>query len=218
MSEPGRAVPTTIQAQRDTVIARLCEHFAQDHITEVQLESLIDRAHRATQVEQLRALLDELPALRGATVPANVPSAEERGGVPAERRQTVVAIMGGAERKGAWLPARTVHVFALMGGAVLDFRDVQLPPGRTDVEAVAIMGGVEIIVPPGLRVSSDGIGILGGFEHSGETSATGDDAGAPVLRVTGVALMGGVEITERRPGESEREAARRRRIEERSRR
>ena len=57
------------------------------------------------------------------------------------------------------------------------------------------------IVPPGMAVESHGIGILGGFEHTGD-ELQGHDPSAPVLRVSGVALMGGVDIKVRHPGES----------------
>ena len=125
----------------------------------------------------------------------------------------VVAIMGGADRKGAWTPGANLYVTAVMGGAVLDFRQAQvgalalmggveldlreavLAPGVTELNVIAIMGGVEIIVPPGLRVESNGIGIMGGFEHAGQLLP--DTPSGPVLRISGVAIMGGVEIKER---------------------
>ena len=81
---------------------------------------------------------------------------------------------------------------------MLDFRDAQLGPGVTNVYVLAMMGGVEIIVPPGLRVESNGIGIMGGFEHSGPRVDVSSGSG-PILRISGVAIMGGVEIKEKPP-------------------
>lgn len=92
-----------------------------------------------------------------------------------------------------------------------------LPPGITQLRVYTVMGGVEIIVPPGLSVESHGVGILGGFDHAGD-DAKGLDPSAPVLRVSGVAMMGGVDITVRRIGESARDARRRRRQERREKR
>jgi hypothetical protein len=68
-----------------------------------------------------------------------------------------------------------------------------------------------------MTVESHGIGILGGFEHVGD-EIRGHDPDAPVLRVSGVALMGGVDIRVRHPGESARDARRRRRQERREKR
>jgi hypothetical protein len=73
------------------------------------------------------------------------------------------------------------------------------------------MGGIKIIVQPGVRVFSDGFGVMGGFEQMGEPSAAELAPDAPTVRVVGIALMGGVEISERLPGETHRDAKRRRR-------
>jgi hypothetical protein len=123
-------------------------------------------------------------------------------------RRTVVAIMGGTVRKGTWTAPRQLHVLAVMGGAELDFREAQFGPGVTTVTVFAAMGGVEIIVPPGLRVESDGFALMGGFEHSGGSPASSDPS-APLLRISGLAIMGGVDIQVRLSGESARDAKRR---------
>jgi hypothetical protein len=102
-----------------------------------------------------------------------------------------------------------------MGGTELDFREAALPQGVTQVQVLAIMGGVEIIVPPGVNVDSHGIGIMGGFEDAGEQE---HDPSAPTLRIAGLAVMGGVDISVRYPGESARDARRRRKQESRERR
>lgn len=205
MSESGPSeIPN--RQQRERVISRLCEHFAADHIQADELERLIDRAHGARTVAELEALVSGLSVLveqPGPVTPAPAPSRH------VDQNQTIVAIMGGADRKGVWAPARYTRVFTLMGGAMLDFREVRLPPGTTEVHVAAVMGSVEILVPPGLRVASDGVGIMGSFEHAADTPADLPDD-APLLRVTGLALMGEVQITERFPGESPREARKRR--------
>jgi hypothetical protein len=122
-----------------------------------------------------------------------------------------VAILGGTRRAGRWTPARVNNAVAICGGAELDFREAALGPGVTELRIFTMWGGVEVIVPPGLNVESHGMGIMGGFEHAAE-SATPDPL-APTLRISGVALMGGVDITVRNPGESARDARRRRRHE-----
>jgi hypothetical protein len=98
-----------------------------------------------------------------------------------------------------------------MGGVKLDFREALLPPGETEVWVFTTMGGVEIIVPPGLGVESNGIAILGSFEHR-EDIVMNPDPDAPFLRIKGLCLMGGVEVSIRLPGETPREAKRRRRL------
>jgi hypothetical protein len=135
-----------------------------------------------------------------------------------KEKQFVVAILGGATRKGRWTPARTNYALAVMGGAELDFREAVLAPGVTDVQVFAMWGGIDIIVPPGMRVESHGLALMGGFDHVEDVREGPDDPDAPLLRITGVALMGGVEVTFRHPGESSREARRRVRAERKRRR
>jgi hypothetical protein len=129
----------------------------------------------------------------------------------------VIAVLGGTGRKGRWSPARNNFVISVMGGAELDFREAVLPPGVTEVRIYTVWGGVEIVVPPDLHVESRGFALMGGFEHAAE-DAVAPGPGAPTLRITGFAVMGGVDISVRRPGETVRDARRRRRIERKERR
>lgn len=101
-------------------------------------------------------------------------------------------------------------MLALLGGAQLDFREARLPPGVTELHITAVMGGVQIVVPPQLAVEMDGIAIMGGFAHS-ERTPPKPDPERPILRITGLAVWGGVHIETRLPGESESDAHRRER-------
>ncbi|HEX2166410.1 MAG TPA: LiaF domain-containing protein, partial [Longimicrobiales bacterium] len=121
--------------------------------------------------------------------------------------RTLLAFMGGVERRGNWSPGKKNVVMALMGGADLDFREVALPPGETEVFIFAMMGGVDIVVPPDLNVDASGIAIMGGFGHA--SSTRNPDPAAPVLRINGFCFMGGVDISVRRRGESAKDARQR---------
>ncbi|MDH3207374.1 MAG: DUF1707 domain-containing protein [Gemmatimonadota bacterium] len=213
-------VPTD-QIKQVTIDA-LCEHFANDAITVEDFEARVDIAHRATSVAELRKLLLDLPSgdlpVVAGEHPKPVPGGQYQVAPSEHAKQTgyAIAVLGGSRRKGPWSPARVNYTVAIMGGVELDFREAALPPGLTEVKVFSAMGGVEVIVPPGLSVESHGIGILGGFEHAGDGAHP--QPGAPVLRITGVALMGGVEIKVRHPGETASDARRRRRQERREKR
>jgi hypothetical protein len=192
-----------LRLRRDQTISRLCEHFARDDIDADELETLIDGAHQAKSLAELEALTAGLPSLDLPSARQREESMELAHLSSRPEQQLVLAVMGGAVRKGGWTPGRNVYVTAFMGGACLDFREANLDAGVTEVYVLAMMGGVEIIVPPGLRVESNGIGIMGGFDHGGPGTGAYDPR-APVLRISGVAIMGGVEIRERAPGEDPR--------------
>jgi hypothetical protein len=103
-----------------------------------------------------------------------------------------------------------------MGGFELDLREAPLAPGVTEIRLFCFWGGGEVIVPPDVRVEVSVAGILGGVDYDHSVPGT-LDVDAPVVRITGVCLMGGAEIAVRYAGESSGEAKRRRKAERRSR-
>jgi hypothetical protein len=208
------AVP--LQSRREQTIAALCEHFSKDNLTLEEFEHRLDAAHRVQTMPELNSLLQDLPAITTPVAPAAATSTSkiQRVSSHAREQQHLVAIMGGVDKRGQWQPAQKTFCYALMGGVQLDFREAILPPGETEVTIIAVMGGAEIVVPPEVRVDSDGgIAIMGGFDHRHENRTY--DPNAPVLKINGFCLMGGVEITVRQAGESAGDARRRRREEKR---
>jgi hypothetical protein len=205
--EPNQTL-VALRDRREQVIARLSEAFARDALELEEFERRLALAHRAEAVAELEPLVADLGA---ATTTALVPAPS----ATPERvrdRGTVAAVFGGAVRRGTWTPARHLRVVTVMGGAELDFRDAVFAPGVTEVHITTVMGGVQLIVPPTLAVEMEGIAIMGGFEQA-ERAPARVDPERPLLRVTGLALMGGVHIETRLPGESAGQANRRRRKE-----
>lgn len=205
--------------ERDRVIEALCNHYARDHLEVAEFERRVDRAHRAQTRAELREILAGLPSLEegGGTAVSRSQESDTSPrswvalppGVQVPERQTEVAIFSGRARAGGWVPARRILGLAIMGGIDLDFREAQLPPGETRVTVMACMGGVDVVVPPGVRVETDGFALLGGFDDDVDPlEPVGPDA--PVIRISGFAIMGGVDVTCRLPGESPRQAKRRR--------
>lgn len=226
MSEGAeRARPVSDETRQITIDA-LMEHFANDVMDVDEFERRVGMAHTAETADELKELLKDLPgggdlpATRDGDARAEVARTRQYSITSSDRiedKQYVVACMGGSSRRGRWTPARKNFAIAVMGGAELDFREAVFGPGVTEVQVWAMWGGVDIIVPPGLNVESRGIALLGGFDHSADTPASGDP-GQPTLRITGVALMAGVDVSVRYPGESARDARRRRRQERREKR
>lgn len=108
-----------------------------------------------------------------------------------------LAMLGGVERTGLWHVAQAHSAVAIMGGVELDLRQARLEAQVTDISASAIWGGVEIIVPLDVRVDVDGTGIMGGYSNIAQGSAQSappPPPDAPLIRVRGLALMGGVEV------------------------
>jgi hypothetical protein len=217
-SPADRALVRRAQETREQVIARLSDHFAHDLLDVDEFERRVTIAQTAEIPEDIQALLADLPDSGGAgasvptavsqVVPSVVPVV-----LPADRDQeNLLAIFGGIDRRGTWTVPRRMKIVAMMGGANLDLREARFPPGIIDIEVKAVMGGIHIIVPPGLAVQMHGSAIFGGFQDVNRAPANPDPA-APLLRVRGLTLMGGVSIEMRLPGESDRGARRRARRE-----
>ena len=85
-----------------------------------------------------------------------------------------------------------------MGGLDLDFREALMPPGTSVINIFCMMGGVDIKVPPGLRVENRGFAIMGGFEDNVDES---EESAGPKLVIRGFVFMGGVDVKvkERKP-------------------
>ena len=220
--QPSPRETLVTQRARDQVIQILSTHFATDVIELREFERRVDAVHRARTAGDLRAVLADLPGAPAAMASTMTEPPASPAAHPLDRREIpptrwIMALMGGATRKGIWVPGWRNYTYAAMGGVELDFRDIQLPPGTTtEVLAIAIMGGIEIIVPPDVILDVSGFAILGGFEQ-GEHDVPKFDPERPVLRVRGVALMGGVDIKVRYPGETARQARARRKAEKRAR-
>lgn len=196
----------------------LCESFARDELDVQEFERRIDRAYRTPDPDALRALVADLPSAEAAPVDGAGASLS----VPEPpAREVVVAVLGGAQRGGRRTAPRTSWVLAGLGGAEIDLREARFGPGVTRVRVAAVMGGVDVVVAPGTRVDCRGIALLGGFGTDGGddelsqgiADPDGTRVDTPVLRIRGIACMGGVSVSVRRPGESAREARRRRRRE-----
>lgn len=187
----------SLDEYREAVIGALGVAFASDDLSMSVLERRLEVAVRATSLDELDALVGDLPSVgptRGERVTAE----------PAPQRTVIAAFMGGQVRKGHWHVPRHVKVFAIAGGVQLDLRQARFSPGVTEIDVFTFMGGVEVIVPPDVRVESMGIAVLGGFD-SNDTDGNAVP-GAPVVRINGLALMGGVEAKARQPREKRLQA------------
>lgn len=213
--------PITPQ-EREQVVKRLCTHFARDHLGVDDFERRLDLAYAARDKTELVALESDLPALVAPGAVPSIPEPQPAAAIvvvdptlPVAERDFLVAVMGGVERKGMWTPPKQLTVLAVMGGAELDFREADFASPVTRVTVVSMMGGVDIIVPPGVRVESSGVAIMGGFGAEEPSRPANPDA--PVIKVNGFALMAGVDIKERLSGESDRQARKRLRAKRRAR-
>src|SRR5450755_233773 len=193
---PKRAV---LRSGRAQTIERLTDAFARDELGLDEFEERLNRAYAAEEVPALEALVRDLSvepvALQTEVTTTHTALAPV---APLAPRPRAVAILGSVERRGQWAVSGSSGALAVLGSVVIDLRDVVLPPGITVIQVSAVLGSIEIIVPPNLAVESDGSSILGSFEGI-QRVPRDPDPEAPVLRVQGRAVLGSIEVHTRPP-------------------
>lgn len=196
---------------RELTISALSERFSEGEIDLDEFEERLDRAHAASAVDDLELLVADLePVAQGAMqVPRAAPP---RGLSERPERKTMVSILSERRRDGAWRAPENLRVMTFLGSTTIDFRDVILPAGVTELKIASVLGRVELIIPPGLAIECEGTAILGTVEEL-HRSPPAPEPERPLLRVNGMFMLGQLEITTRLPGETRRAARRRERSE-----
>jgi hypothetical protein len=188
--------PSDLADRRDHVIEQLSTGFAASHFEIDELERRVSLAHAATTPAELDVLVTDLAV--------SAPQAL----VPVKRLRVV---LGSVERSGRWAVPQQLAARVLWGNIVVDLRDSELGPGITTIDVHVTMGNVEIVVPPGVDVDVDASSFLANVEER----TVPDGSATKTVRITGRVTLGNLEISTLRPGETKRDARRRRRWERR---
>ncbi|MET7649462.1 DUF1707 domain-containing protein [Streptomyces sp. NPDC005486] len=218
---PGLPDLRASDADRERVAEVLRDALAEGRLDMAEFEERLEETYKARTYGELTPITRDLP-VAGVT-PSSVVSLNKEpladgswAGriVGGEGSSTwAVAVLSGFQRRGRWTVPRRFTCFAFWGGGEIDLREANFAAGEVEINCVAIMGGVQIIVPPGVEVDVRGIGVMGGFDQR-ETGERGDP-GAPRVIVGGFAFWGGVGVERkktraaRRQEKLDRKAARR---------
>jgi Domain of unknown function (DUF1707)/Cell wall-active antibiotics response 4TMS YvqF len=190
-------------ADRERVANIVREAAGDGRLTMEELDERLDAVYAAKTYAELEPITKDLPAAGSTPVqaPAPVPPGDLHrfGGEPTSSH--AFAVLGGFERSGDWVVPKNFSAVAVLGGGEIDLRQARFAEPAVTINVVAILGGIEIIVPEDATVHVSGIGILGGFEHG--TSGEGKQGG-PQISITGVAILGGVEVRRRPPRKARR--------------
>jgi Domain of unknown function (DUF1707) len=213
---PDRGDLRASDSDRERVADVLREAAGDGRLTMEELDERLDSVYAAKTYAELEPITRDLPAPGSAHVPAPAsgPAVDVQrfGGQPSSNG--AVAILGGFSRKGEWTVPKEFSAVTILGGGEIDMRDARFAEPTVTIHVVAILGGVEIVVPEDASVHVTGVGILGAFEHN--TSGEGKPGG-PTIIVNGVAILGGVEVKRKptRKTKRERLEAKRERLESR---
>ncbi|MEU0057673.1 DUF1707 domain-containing protein [Streptomyces sp. NPDC006334] len=189
-------------ADRERVAEVLRDALAEGRLDMGEFEERLDAAYRARTYGELAPITRDLPAAGGAAPVSMSKEPAPRGSwggriVGGEGTSGwAVAVMSGFQRRGRWTVPRRFNTVAFWGGGEIDLREADFAAGEVVLNCVAIMGGISVVVPPGVEVVVRGLGVMGGFDH-GEDGVPAEP-GAPRVVVTGFAFWGGVGIERKR--------------------
>uniref|UniRef100_A0AAU2JQ63 DUF1707 domain-containing protein n=1 Tax=Streptomyces sp. NBC_00049 TaxID=2903617 RepID=A0AAU2JQ63_9ACTN len=190
-------------ADRDRVVERLRDAVAEGRLDMEEFEERLEAAYKSRTYAELEPLTRDLPGpgVSPVAVQAVGPSGSGTawpariGGTATST--TGIAVMSSFQRKGRWTVPARFDAVAFWGGGELDLRDADFAEREVVINCVAIMGGIQITVPPGVAVDVRGFGFMGAFDQRDTPGAP--EPGAPRVVVTGFAFWGGVEIKVKRP-------------------
>jgi Domain of unknown function (DUF1707) len=165
--------------QRERVAVVLREHCAQGRLTLEELSERLDEAYRARTAGELDTVLRELPA-EATQRPRRSP------------KRFTIAIFSGRERKGLWRVPRRSFALTLFGGTDLDVRHAEIDSDVVTIWVFAILGGADVYVPEGVDLDVGGFALFGGIDEHGPD--TPPRPGSPLVRIRGLALLGGTDV------------------------
>lgn len=164
-------------ADRERTGLHLRDAAADGRLTIDELDERLELAYTARTMADLDRLTRDLGTLAPGSASGPRP------------RRRLVAVMSGAALAGRVRLGSVLHVLAVMGGVEIDLRDAELVDGELTIRVFALMGGVSLVVPPGIDVDvHDVIAFMGGRG----SNVPAAPAGAPRVRVTGFVMMAGL--------------------------
>lgn len=167
--------------------------LAEGRLTAEEHAERLDLIYTAKTQAELVPVIEDLPAPGDQPAPGGqpVPASSTAG-----RPSRIICVFSGAWRKGTWHVPRASTVVTVFGGADLDLRQAVLPGKEISIRAISVFGGVNITVPLNMQVADSGVAVFGGRDVPGDSDETsGPDA--PVLRLSGACVFGGISVSRR---------------------
>jgi hypothetical protein len=197
MEQPSTPDPSALAPQtrvsdqdRDAVVQRLQSAFVEGRLDDTEFDERTRAALAARTAADLTGLYADLPDAAGPP-PALAPAG------PGPSR-FALAYKGPVRLAGRWRVPEKFTSVVYKGSGSLDLRVAELTGHVTSIRAVAYKSRIDVIVPPGVRVELEGMGVSrGGSPDSGQGLLPHD---APVLHIRGLAYKGTIEVSTRPPG------------------
>jgi hypothetical protein len=185
--EPSPPPILASDAERERTSEVLRQASVEGRLTLDEFSERVEQALAARTRDELQAVTRDLPAIAPTLLVQVRP-----GTVVRQPVRTSVSIMSSVERKGFWRVDEETLAVSVMGSCKLDLRGAAISAPVTTINAYALMGTVDVIVPFGVEVELEGIAIMGTKEA--KLKGPPPAPGAPVVRINAFSLMGTVIV------------------------
>jgi hypothetical protein len=171
-------------SERDAAAGRLQAAFAEGRLDDAEFDERMRTALTARTRTDLAQLMTDLPA--DAPAPQPAPAGSQPG-------RFALTFKSSLRKSGRWRVPEHFTTVVYKGEGVLDLRAAELTAQVTTISAVAYKSRIDILVPPGVRVETAGLGVsTGSAGPEGPLSPN-----APVVHVRGYSYKGTVEVAGR---------------------
>ncbi|GHT78143.1 hypothetical protein FACS1894130_04250 [Spirochaetia bacterium] len=203
-----------IEERKTRAIETLSVQFSENRLPMEEYERLVEYIHRAESEREL-AIIEKIVGEtvlyagegRGQQRPGARADSRNSGGhfweTPSNAVAGTAVNLGSVKFNFALLSSRTIvgsalaqnncSCISLLGTNVIDIREGDLPPGKTEVDVVSILGETRIVVPPGVAVTMKALPIAGDAK-TGRGVETQPRPGMPELVISGCAILGSVTV------------------------
>ncbi len=172
-------------AERDTLVSQLRQDMVEGRLSVDEFSDRMEAAYESTSLAELEALRRDLP----------VPAAPAPARSTRKPSRWSIGLMGGSARRGRWRIEGHTTAIAVMGGCHLDLREAELGGPEVTINALSVMGGINIFVPDDVEVDVSGFSFMGG--RNVRVKAPRTPADAAVVHIRAYSVMGGLNVVTR---------------------
>ncbi|MDR3171865.1 MAG: hypothetical protein LBU17_09605 [Treponema sp.] len=178
-----------LENRKNRAIEALSVQFSRNSLPLEEYERLVEYIHRVESERELaivEKVVNESTLYAAAETFKAAPITGKR-----KRRRRTISFLASRTSSGVSLRQSRCSFFTLLGNNIINIEEGDLPPGRTEIQVVSLLGLTIINVPAGVRVINEAIPIAGGIFVEGDTRTPST---GPELVITGGAYLGNITV------------------------
>jgi hypothetical protein len=190
-----------LEARKNLAIEALSGQFSRNALPMAEYERLVEYINKAESERELtiiEKIVDETALYAGHDPAAfrddSFDSGDDlRPGLNGDGMKFSFTLLSSRETTGDMLRHNQNTFVTILGNNTITINEGELPPGRTVLDVINILGETKITVPPGVAVTIKAVPIAGAVSL-GRGVETRRTPGGSELVITGAALLGNITV------------------------